>query len=446
MPAPTACPISEVDRALSSYIHSREDTLRIRRTLSKYLTSSLRPVNAATQTHHLNHECPHNFSAANTNPPGLKDTRLAYLQALRAKSHAQTKHGQLQASLEDLRTRHVDENPTQPESEYDNEVTRSYISLLRQRQRFAELQIIHDALDKLLSAKPSQGASPDPRTLVQSAVGTQPNLPAARLEQLSQPTDPDDQTRIFQLKQQVLEARARMQRAQSALQKAQQKHSSHGPPTSLHTQVHSLERAREEMIEWVQTELAKLEEDSIYLEDESPVKPPTRDLESTTHSPAPDLTASEHSIQESYNKYIAARTRLLDAHTSLHHHHHHREQEQKQEQEQEQTPPTDPPTRTQPTPTLLPHLAPLIHSKSTTQALHTQTSHLATRLQHADQATHAALLRLSGESHLVPAGTTDVAAWGAAAREAGRATSSFVEERLGEASRVGVEGVRRVVE
>ena len=112
MPAQTTCPIPEVDRALSSYINSREDTLRIRRTLSKYLTSSLRPVNAATQNQHLNHECPQNLSAANTNPPGLKDVRLEYLQALRARSQAQARHRELQASLEDLRNRYVDENPT----------------------------------------------------------------------------------------------------------------------------------------------------------------------------------------------------------------------------------------------------------------------------------------------------------------------------------------------
>jgi hypothetical protein len=215
MPAQTTCPINDVDRALSSYINSREDTLRIRRTLSKYLTSSLRPVNAVTRSQHLNHECPQNLSAANTNPPGLKDTRLQYLQALRAKAQAQTRHRELQASLEGLRNRHVNENPTQPESEYDNEITKGYVSLLRQRRRYAELQVIQGSLDKLLGAKPSD-ASTDPRDLVKRLIGEQPDLPAERLEQLSQADD--EQTWTFKLKQEVLEARASMERAQAGCQ------------------------------------------------------------------------------------------------------------------------------------------------------------------------------------------------------------------------------------
>src|SRR5688500_12150745 len=147
MPAQSACPICGVDRALASYINSREETLRIRRTLTKYLTSSLRPVTTATQTQHLNHQYPNNISAVPTNPPGLRDLRLQYLQALRAHNQTQIKHDQIQDSLSDLQQQYVDENPTQPEqSEHENDTARGYIALLRQRRRLAELQIIQDSI------------------------------------------------------------------------------------------------------------------------------------------------------------------------------------------------------------------------------------------------------------------------------------------------------------
>lgn len=159
MPAHSSCPIAEVDRALSSYINTREDTLKIRRTLTKYLTSSFRPVNAATQSHHLHHECPQNLATTSTYPPGLKDSRLQYLQALRAKNQAQARHRELQISLQASQERHFEESPTESASDHDNDAVRSYVALLRQRQRVAELQIIQDSLDCLIAAKPEHSSS-----------------------------------------------------------------------------------------------------------------------------------------------------------------------------------------------------------------------------------------------------------------------------------------------
>ncbi|KAF1940251.1 hypothetical protein EJ02DRAFT_406915 [Clathrospora elynae] len=436
MPAQTTCPISEVDRALSSFINSREDTLRIRRTLSKYLTSSLRPVNPATQTQHLNHACPQSLSAANTNPPGLKDARLEYLNALRARAQAQTRHRELQASLGDLRDRHVDENPTQPESEHDKEVTRSYVSLLRQRRRFAELQVIQESLNKLLSVK-STDVPADLKALVKRTIGEQPDLPAERLEQLS--LADDDQTWIFKLKQEVLEARASMERAQAARKKAQSE--SRGS-SSLQGQVLALERARDEIVDWVQGELAKLEENSIFLEDASPIK-------RSASVPAPvDIASAETRIRESYNKYTAARASLLKAYSIL-------QQPPQVEADDEKngdeaatlqadkarntTKPSTPITK------LLPHLPHLTQIANNERSLLQQSVYLQTQLASADQEIEEALLRLSGESHLLPAGSKDVAVWGNTAREAEAATQEFVKERL-QASRQEVSSVSTIVE
>jgi len=434
MPAQTTCPIPEVDRALSSYINNREDTLRIRRALSKYLTSSLRPVNAATQNQHLNHECPQNLSAANTNPPGLKDTRLEYLQALRANSQAQARHRELQTSLEDLRNRYVDENPTQPESEYDNEVTRGYVALLRQRRRYAELQVIQESLDKLLTAKPSTAAA-DPRASIRNAIGEQPDLPAERLEQLSQAED--DQDWVFRLKQEVLEARTAMERAQAARQKAQDEMP--GEP-SLQAQVHALERARDELVDWVQGELAKMEEDSVFLEDASPVKRPV-----SVTAPV-DLASAETQIRESYNKYIEARASLLEAHASL-------QQPldvQTDDQNGGQTTPNEDgkaaatkPIR--PITKLLPYLPHLTQIANNERSLLQQSVYLQSQIASADQNIEEALLRLSGESHLLPAGSKEVAAWGKTARESEAATEKLVKERL-QAARQEVGSVSTIVE
>jgi hypothetical protein len=325
----------------------------------------------------------------------------------------------------------------QPESEYDNEIMKSYVSLLRQRRRYAELQVIQASLGKLLSAKPLD-ASTDPRDLVKRLIGEQPDLPAERLEQLSQAED--DQTHIFKLKQEVLEARASMERAQAARKKAQ--HESRGLST-LQEQVLALECARDEIVDWVQGELAKMEEDSLFLEDASPIK------RSVSEKAEPvDLAASETRIRESYNKYIVARASLLEAHASL-------------QQPPEPVGTDDKPTNanpsqaddkkdatskpTQPISKLLPHLPGLSQIANTERALLQSTIYLQTQLAAADQDIEEALLRLSGESHLLPAGSKDVAAWGEKAREAEGSTKDFVESRLRE-GRKEVGSVSTIVE
>jgi len=434
MPAPTACPISDIDRALSSYINTREETLRIRRTISNYLTTSLRPVNTAVKTQHLNHECPQNISAASTNPPGLKGSRLEYLQVVRARNQAQARHRELQTSLEALQQKHVDEHPVPAQPEQGSGVTESYVTLLRQRKRLAELQVIQDALDKLLTARPSS-APQDPKMLITNTLGEQPDLPAERLEQLSKPQD--DDTALFKLKQEVLDARTSMKRATAAREKAQ---SMFNETSSLQQQVRALERARDEIVAWVQTELAKMEEDSVFLEDASPMKRPAKE-------PSPvDVASAEDRVRAAYNQYTQSRAGLIDGYSSL------------------QQPPTarangygDDDNKTKDiqeaqnvqaqlkVTKLLSHLPHLAQAANIERSLLQQSVYLQTQITSADQEIEETLLRLSGESHLLPTGSKDVTAWGKTAAEADAATKDLVENQL-QLSRQEVGSVSTIVE
>jgi hypothetical protein len=426
----------EVDRVLSSYINTREDTVKIRRTLSKYLTASFRPVNVATQNQHLNHECPQNISATTTNPPGLTGSRLQYLQAVRAHKQAQVKHLELQASLATLQQRHTDENPTPRQSDYDNEATRGYVSLLRQRQRLAELQVIQDSLEKLLSARPSQ-AHGDPKDLIRHNLGEQPSLPAERLERISKIQD--DQMPIFKLKQEVIEARSGMDRTNAARKKAQAE--ARGLST-LQQQIYALERARDEIVEWIQGELAKMEEDSVFLEDASPIKRNINDA-------APmDLASAEDRIRQAYDKYTASRASLVESYKNLQQRpelskeqaSNDEKRNQAVQMSQEDLQPSLPITR------IFPHLPHLARTANNERSLLHQSVYLQNQIANADQEIGEALLRLSGESHLLlPAGSNDVAAWGKVVAEAETATTEFVEERL-QAGRQGMSGVDATVE
>lgn len=417
MPAETACPIPGVDRALSSYINSRNETLRIRRTLTRYLTSSLRPVNHATQDQHVNHACPQNITATGTNPPGLGGSRIAYLQALRARSNAEARHIELQASLEDIRQHHVEDNPTLSRAGQDDESTRNYINLLGQRRKVAELGIIQEALEKLLDAKPPNQHH-DPRDHIQEVIGEQPDLPAERLEQIAQAEI--DQTLIFKLKQEVLEARTRMDRENNARKEA---NSGNRDQPGLQQQVHALEKARNEIVEWMQGELAKMEEDSMFIEDASPIKRPKQE-ENLAH-----LSSAEAQVRDAYERYVSTRKEMIKAYENL------TKPSPKDDDTKSDGIPvgvSDPeggkPVR--PLTKLLPHLPQLYRCAQNDRSLLQQAVYLQSQLAASDQELEEALLRLSGESHLLAAGSKDASDWGRVAMEAEAATEAAVREHL----------------
>jgi hypothetical protein len=290
-------------------------------------------------------------------------------------------------------------------------------------------------LEQLLSAKPVH-ALQDPKSLVQQTIGEQPDLPAERLQHSSQ--SQDEQSMIFKLKQEVLEARTSMDRANSSRTQAQSKA---GGPPGLAQQIHALERARDEIVDWVQGELAKLEEDSMFLEDASPIK------RSVAVTAPVDLASAESRIRDSYNRYTSARASLVESCGALHQPSHvpsssgdsEKEATSRSDETHESKSSAMPVTR------LLPHLPHLARSTRNERSLLQQSVYLQAQIASADQEIEEALLRLSAESHLLPAGSKDVSAWGSAATEAEAATAEFVKVRLQE-SRQEVSSISTIVD
>lgn len=420
MPAASSCPVPEIDRALSSYINSKQETIKIRETLSKYLVATVRRTNASG-FQHLDYECPHEFSAVKSNTPALKLSRLSYLDALQANIQARERHRELQASLDELQVRHLTETSGHNELDYDNEATRGYVSLLRQRCRYSELQVIQDSLEKLLGANPVNSHK-DLKERVTENVGEQPGLPAERLEQLSSGQDGD--SAIFKLKKEVIEAKALMEKTQAIRADAQ---SNPRKIPSLAQQVYALSCARDETVEWVEGELAKMNEESILLEDASPVKQWPKD---TT---ALETGASEEHIYESYNRYMASRLKLIKNYDSI-------QRSIIPEQDASHSS-SDAVTTTHGSVSttssgsvanVVPYLSHLTRTSNNERSLLQQAVHLQAQLKAADEDITESLARLGEESHLLPSGSRDIMAWRNTASQAEKATEEFVSEQLQE--------------
>ncbi|KAF2742638.1 hypothetical protein M011DRAFT_263708 [Sporormia fimetaria CBS 119925] len=429
----TRCPIAEIDNVLSPYIHTKQETAQIRRALTRHLTSHIKSENQALR--HTDLQCPHEKCVITTRTSSLRGSRLRYLQALEARQKARARLQELHTSLEELHENHIEEAAVPNDLAIDHEAARGYVALLRQRRRLAELQVIQASLEKLTSVAPTNDALKDPKSRVKEVLGEQPDIPAERLEQIS--GQQDNEALIFQLKKEVLEARASMDHAKA--RKAEAKGKMQGV-ASLAQQVEALERARDELVVWMEEELAKLNEESGLLEDASPVKKmPQREGQV-------DLAQIRERIQESYNAYTTARKQLIDAHSAMVY------GASKEEEKigtptiaQAAPPSTSTPQSTNNVVEILPHLPILTTIGRNERSLLQQSVYLQAQLSAADQQLTESLTRLAEESHLLASGPANPAAWANAAKEAGEATKTFVNEQLGDGRRE-IERVAAIIE
>lgn len=327
------------------------------------------------------------------------------------------------------------ESPGEADSQYDSEVTTSYVALLRQRRRFSELQVIKESLEKLLNASPVHG-SEDPKDLVGRVIGEQPDLPSERLDKLTQAED--DGSLTLKVKKEVLEARSRMDQAIAKRAEAQ---SASRPMPNPQEQVYALECARQEIVEWVQEELAKMEEESAFLEDASPVKRPVDEAS------GPHLASSEFRIRDGYNVYTSSRSDVITSHGSVQRPH----VMNVAGADESNAQPNVGVKESVPSPCMttmakfLPHLSQLARSNTNERSLLQQAVYLQTQIVSANDETDQALLRLSGESHLLPSGTKGIDAWGKTSADVEAANEDFVRAKL-QASRQELSNITTIVD
>jgi hypothetical protein len=174
----------------------------------------------------------------------------------------------------------------------------------------------------------------------------------------------------------------------------------------------------------MQGELAKMEEDSVFLEDASPVKRSAQD-----DGPI-DLESAETRIRTSYERYTAARAALIESYNSLAEPPREVSKTEGDAAAKDSVELGKDTNMVKPITKLLPHLPLLARSAQNERSLLQQAVYLQSQLAASDQELEEALLRLSGESHLLPAGTKDASAWGKVAKETENATEAFVKGHL----------------
>ncbi|KAF2403899.1 hypothetical protein EJ06DRAFT_579816 [Trichodelitschia bisporula] len=402
-------PLPAVASALQPYINPRPLTAHIRRTLTAHLAAQLSPQPIS----HLSLTVPPpslDAPSPNIPTPGLY---TEYITALRAQHAAQSHLSALRSSLADL---------TSTPSPAPAADLRPYISLLHRRRAHAKLAGITTALTTLLDTPP-----PDPA----------PTVPAPHPPIITetQPTSAHAADLTHTLKRSLLTTRTSLADAQSTLSAAT---TLNAATPSTKAQVLALRDARDALIAWVESELARIPEEG---EEDGDVSILPAD---ETAEPVPDNEAVSKRVAELYASYIAARQALLNTLAEV--------------RVRSTRPVSPPPPTAAPAPAaarapgpadLLPFLPPLLHAHRAAGALAESTSYLRRQLGVGREELAGTVQRLAGESYLLSPGEVGIGAWARAADESSVKMEGFVKEQIAggrESVRVGKEAVRRMRE
>ncbi|KAI9701618.1 MAG: hypothetical protein M1820_006389 [Bogoriella megaspora] len=415
------CPLPAVQEALVPYIHTREETLRIRQRLSKYLFSLIE-TNDEPATH---------FTLANPSssmrpkaiPSGITGVRRSYLQALQAHYEARQKLERVRSELDELK-KGVSQNAANTPKKSPDHV--DYIALLRLRQRHRRLEVLQNYLN-LLTEEAGDSRRTNIRDVVKQELGNHPEAPAEPPRAGTESPQADELA--LKLKKAVLQAKYDMDQAKRNAE-MQKKHASDA--VDLYTRVESLRRTRDDLITWIEEQLAKVPEDSVH-ED-----PDRKDAIPSAESQSVDM----ENVAERYEDYISSRASLI------------RSMEAPNDTPSTLLSPASPskraffarhspiPSMTSPTHAkppqepsqaaiLLPYIATLTQTSQTSKALLAGNTFLRQELAAANEQQQATLERLVQESHLLPAGSeATVSAWTSAAANARKELETFIEDKI----------------
>lgn len=451
------CPLPQVEDALTAYIHPREKTTRMRQILTECMRRQVKDDSDPT---HLALSIPppslHVKGSISTSN-GLYEQ---YLKALQAHQQARERYDEAKNELDQLQP----PEHRNGDSHGSPEVSRSvyeYADLLRQRRHQRKLEIVQDALTKLLDTEPNPAAT-DIKTAVREELG-EPLQPPVVANVEGESSDADARVRdlTFRLKKEILVAKNKYADAKAAKEAAEAEHALGDKDRDT---IQILRAARDELIGWVEGELSKIPEDEVEASqaDTSFFGGDEVGDESDPLSNE-ELLARVEQLYEQYlgsrQRYIAEVEAALDRASKL------QDASNTTSAATLQSPkrPTISSSSTGPSTItaaeLLPSLAYLHSAAQTTSLLQSQTGYLRKQLITASSETQALIRRLAGESLLVPQDSIAVAAWSKAGTEASEKTKEAVMSNVieGEASvaqakkvleglrarRRGLEGLRR---
>lgn len=429
----STCPLLQVEEALAPYIRTRQETLRIRQALTKRLRSQLQVEGDLTHFSLVAPSSSLQADDASSLPDGLYSQ---YLEALNAHRKVQEQYEALKVEIQELQQTHqnLSDNVSSDGSIGD------HIKLLRQRQQRRKLEIIQDALTQLEETEPN-ATRIDLKAELKEKLGEPPQPPSVPIEQNDGDTEMDDL--IFRLKKELLTAQSHFDHANATKAEVDARTKSLPEPSAA-AQITALRAARDELITWIEGELAKIPENETEGDVSDSALEHFSPNDNHQTSEAMLLTDEEiiAQVYSSYDRYVETRRVLIQQVKATSH----------QAGSLTAAAPEEPYSRPGTSPSkdtagklsqlqaldILPYLPTLIASSRTESGLLQQSAHLRRQLILTSEETSRTIQRLAGESYLVSPSAISMEAWAKAADDAAAKVKGFVEEQV----RVGDESLQ----
>ncbi|KAF2459726.1 hypothetical protein BDY21DRAFT_336321 [Lineolata rhizophorae] len=203
-----------------------------------------------------------------------------------------------------------------------------------------------------------------------------------------------------------------------------------GTRPSLGAQVHALRCARDELISWIEGELAKISEGESEASLADVLSSPRKAPEPASNG-GQALTVDE--IHRLYDRYVASRQALVATIDAVR-----QDAPGSSSPTKETAPPLSASARggssaiSGRTTDILPFIPTLVQVSKEEKSMMQQTKYLRRQLAGRSDETLRNIRRLADESHLVPPGSSSMASWAVTAHESSNSTEEFVLERIQE--------------
>jgi hypothetical protein len=296
-------PLKKLQRSLKPYVKQRQEATHIRRVLAAHLNANLDPDG---------HPAPRPLSlidascSAESTPHGIRGLQKEYLRCIRTNVNARREYDQISKAHKAEKQAHASA-PRGNETGGDSMET--FLSLVKQQQKHEVLCIIQDYID-MLGQKPTAAAEYlDPKEVLKD-VKSLPQVPPEVLhvsggQQRSAGVDLKDL--VDRLEKSLLGAKLLLKREQKLLAKV--KSDQEKLRASEASRLQALGTTRNELINWIESELARASENSPEAEDEGAISSPGK-------KPTESIDAQLASIQRQYSRYTKARQCLVIAATT----------------------------------------------------------------------------------------------------------------------------------
>ncbi|KAM0563969.1 hypothetical protein ACHAPJ_000177 [Fusarium lateritium] len=293
--------IETFQRTLDPYIKPREQVNYIRRVLALHLGSCShdgpvkQPVSLADTARDV------------TLDPSSKGIYRDYIEALKANVDARRKYDDTtQSNLPSSTSTSAHEEPSS-----SNELLEERIALLKLQAKQGRLSAVQNHLDSLMQKPAAAPEFLDPEDVFHEAIGL-PSVPKEVVNSLvaQQSVKKADLTeQVAQLEKTVLRAKLLLQREEQLLRETRANAQGIPDVISNGIRLHALNTTRNELINWIETELSKASGDEDGEEEgESGSK-------SHGQSTADQATINKQliTIKDKYTKYLATRRSLLSS-------------------------------------------------------------------------------------------------------------------------------------